>query len=179
VAQRYVADGRHLWNLGLFAWTARRFRAELTAAAPEVAATIDRVVDARLSGDDDLATSIYAELSLQPVEPLVLERTRRLTVVEASFGWSDLGSWLDVGQSRAADGDVDAEGNVVEGDVVTTAAHGCTIVSRSGRIVAVAGIDGLVVVDTPDAVLVVPSDCAQLVKVIVDQLQAGNRDELL
>jgi mannose-1-phosphate guanylyltransferase len=179
VAQRYVADGRHLWNLGLFAWTARRFRAELTAAAPEVAATIDRVIDARLSGDDDLATRIYAELSLQPVEPLVLERTHRLTVVEASFGWSDLGSWLDVGQSRVADGDVDGEGNVVEGDVVTTAAHGCTIVSSSGRIVAVAGVDGLVVVDTPDAVLVVPSDRAQLVKVIVDQLQADNRDDLL
>ena len=62
---------------------------------------------------------------------------------------------------------------------MTTAAHGCTVVSRSGRLVAVAGVDGLVVVDTPDAVLVVPSDQAQLVKVIVDQLQAGNRDDLL
>lgn len=179
VAQRYVADGRHLWNLGLFAWTARRFRAELTAADPELAATIDRVVDARLSGDDDLATSIYAELTLQPVEPLVLERTSRLTVVQASFGWSDLGSWLDVGQSRIADGDVDADGNVIEGDVITTSARGCTVVSRSGRVVAVAGVDGLVVIDTPDAVLVVPSDHAQLVKVIVDKLQASHRDELL
>jgi mannose-1-phosphate guanylyltransferase len=179
VAQRYVADGRHLWNLGLFAWTARRFRAELTAADPELAATIDRVVDARLSGDDDLATSIYAELTLQPVEPLVLERTSRLTVVQASFGWSDLGSWLDVGQSRIADGDVDADGNVIEGDVITTSARGCTVVSRSGRVVAVAGVDGLVVIDTPDAVLVVPSDHAQLVKVIVDKLQASHRDGLL
>ena len=179
VAQRYVADGRHLWNLGLFAWTARRFRAELTAADPELAATIDRVVDARLSGDNDLATSIYAELTLQPVEPLVLERTSRLTVVQASFGWSDLGSWLDVGESRIADGDVDADGNVIEGDVITTSARGCTVVSRSGRVVAVAGVDGLVVIDTPDAVLVVPSDHAQLVKVIVDKLQASHRDELL
>ncbi|MGA8634105.1 MAG: sugar phosphate nucleotidyltransferase [Candidatus Dormiibacterota bacterium] len=179
VAQRYVADGRHLWNLGLFAWTARRFRAELTAADPQLAATIDRVVDARLSGDDDLATSIYAELTLQPVEPLVLERTNRLTVVQASFGWSDLGSWLDVGESRIADGDVDADGNVIEGDVITTSARGCTVVSRSGRVVAVAGVDGLVVIDTPDAVLVVPSDHAQLVKVIVDKLQASHRDELL
>lgn len=179
VAQRYVADGRHLWNLGLFAWTARRFRAELTAADPQLAATIDRVVDARLSGDDDLATSIYAELTLQPVEPLVLERTNRLTVVQASFGWSDLGSWLDVGEFRIADGDVDADGNVIEGDVITTSARGCTVVSRSGRVVAVAGVDGLVVIDTPDAVLVVPSDHAQLVKVIVDKLQASHRDELL
>jgi mannose-1-phosphate guanylyltransferase len=179
VAQRYVGDGRHLWNLGLFAWTARRFRAELIAADPELAAKIDRVVDARLSGDDDLATRIYAELTLQPVEPLVLERTHRLTVVQASFGWSDLGSWLDVGQSRMADGDVDHDGNVIEGDVITTSARGCTVVSRSGRIVAVAGVDGLVVIDTLDAVLVVPADRSQLVKVIVDHLQALGRDELL
>jgi mannose-1-phosphate guanylyltransferase len=179
VAQRYVADGRHLWNLGLFAWTARRFRAELEAADPELVATIDGVVDARLGGDDELATRMYGALRLQPVEPLVLERTHRLTVVQASFGWSDLGSWLDVGDSRVADGDVDADGNVVEGDVVTASAHGCTVVSRSGRTVAVAGVDGLVVIDTPDAVLVVPSDRAQLVKAIVDQLQASGRDDLL
>jgi mannose-1-phosphate guanylyltransferase len=179
VAQRYVADGRHLWNLGLFSWTARRFRAELTTVDPALAATIDRVVDARLSGDGELATRIYAGLTLQPVEPLVLERTRRLTVVQASFGWSDLGSWLDVGQSRVADGDVDQDGNVIEGEVVTVAARGCTLVSRSGRMVAVAGVEGLIVVDTPDAVLVVPSDRAQLVKEIVDKLQASHRDDLL
>ncbi len=179
VAQRYVADGRHLWNLGLFSWTARRFRTELSEADTELAETIDRVVDARLAGDDRLATRIYSELSVQPVEPLVLERTRRLTVVQASFGWSDLGSWFDVGQSRIADGDADRDGNVIEGDVVMSAARGCTVLARSGRIVAVAGVDGLVVIDTPDAVLVVPSDSAQLVKQVVDQLQASNRDELL
>jgi mannose-1-phosphate guanylyltransferase len=179
VARTYVADGLHLWNLGLFAWTARRFRDELAAADPGLADTIEQVIDARLGGDDVLATRLYAALALQPVEPLVLERTHRLTVVQASFGWSDLGSWLDVGQSHSADGDVDADGNVLEGDVITASAHGCTVVSRSGRIVAVAGIDGIVVIDTPDAVLVVPADQAQLVKVIVDELRASRRDELL
>jgi mannose-1-phosphate guanylyltransferase len=63
--------------------------------------------------------------------------------------------------------------------VITTDARGCTVVSRSGRLVAVAGVDNLVVIDTPDAVLVVPSDRAQLVKAIVDHLQASGRDELL
>jgi hypothetical protein len=78
-----------------------------------------------------------------------------------------------------ADGDVDQDGNVIEGEVVTVAARGCTLVSRSGRMVAVAGVEGLIVVDTPDAVLVVPSDRAQLVKEIVDKLQASHRDDLL
>ncbi len=60
-----------------------------------------------------------------------------------------------------------------------TAAHGCTVISRSGRIVAVAGIDGVVVVDTPDAVLVVPALQSQLVKEVVEQLRAAGRDEVL
>lgn len=179
IARSYVEDGRHLWNLGLFSWTARRFRAELAAADPELFATIDRVADARLGGDHELADRLYAALTLQAVEPLVLERTERLTVVQASFGWSDQGSWLDVGQSRAADGDVDSDGNVIEGDVILAAARNCTVVSRSGRIVAVAGLEGIVVIDTPDAVLVMPADQAQLVKAIVDELRASERDDLL
>jgi mannose-1-phosphate guanylyltransferase len=132
-----------------------------------------------VNGDDELATKLYAALTLQAVEPLVLERTERLTVVQASFGWSDQGSWLDVGQSRAADGDVDRDGNVLEGDVILASARNCTVVSRSGRIVAVAGLDGIVVIDTPDAVLVIPADQAQLVRTIVDELKASERDDLL
>ena len=113
------------------------------------------------------------------MEPLVLERTRRLTVVQASFGWSDLGSWSDVREARVADGEADTEGNILEGDVVITSARDCTVVARSGRVVAVAGVEGLVVVDTPDAVLVVPASQSQLVKEVVEQLKADGRDEVL
>jgi mannose-1-phosphate guanylyltransferase len=179
MAQAYVRGGRHLWNLGLFAWTARRFLDELRADDPELSSALDRAVDARLRGDDEEVTRIYGAQRAQAVEPLVLERTPRLTVVEATFGWSDLGSWIDVHDARVAEGDVDGDGNVLEGSAFVTAASGCTVVSRSGRIVAVAGIDGVVVVDTPDAVLVVPALQSQLLKEVVDQLRAAGRDEVL
>jgi mannose-1-phosphate guanylyltransferase/mannose-6-phosphate isomerase len=179
VAEGYVAGGRHLWNLGLFAWTARRFLAELTAADADLAVAINDVVDARLRGDDEAVRRLYGALKLQAVEPLVLERTQRLTVVRASFGWSDLGSWADVGQSRASDGDVDGDGNIIEGDVIVKASHGSTVIARSGRVVAIAGLEGIVVIDTPDALLVVKSDRSQLVKDVVDELKASDRDEVL
>lgn len=179
VAQGYVAGGRHLWNLGLFAWTARRFLAELTAADSDLAAAISEVVDARVRGDDEAARRIYGALTLQAVEPLVLERTQRLTVVRASFGWSDLGSWADVGESRASDGDVDSDGNIIEGDVIVKSSHGSTVIARSGRVVAIAGLEGIVVIDTPDALLVARSDRSQLVKDVVDELKAAGRDEVL
>jgi len=179
VAQAYVRGGRHLWNLGLFAWTARRFLSELSIADPGLSATLDAAVDARIRGDEDAVRRLYGEQRAQAVEPLLLERTPRLTVVEATFGWSDLGSWTDVHDARMADGDVDGDGNVVEGSVLVTAAHGCTVVSRSGRIVAVAGIDGVVVVDTPDAVLVVPALQSQLLKEVVEELRTAGREDVL
>jgi mannose-1-phosphate guanylyltransferase len=179
VAQAYVRGGRHLWNLGLFAWTARRFLDELRAADPELGAALDEAVDARIRGDEAEVVRIYGAQKTQAVEPLVLERTPRLTVVEATFGWSDLGSWTDVHDARMAEGDVDGDGNVLEGRVFVAGAHGCTVVSRSGRIVAVAGIDGVVVVDTPDAVLVVPALQSQLVKEVVEQLRASGSDDVL
>ncbi|MGA7987354.1 MAG: sugar phosphate nucleotidyltransferase [Candidatus Dormiibacterota bacterium] len=179
VAQAYLDGGHHLWNLGLFAWTARRFLAELAEADPALGAALREAVDARAGGDERSVSTVYAAQRTQAVEPLILERTRRLTVVEASFGWSDLGSWSDVRAARVADGEVDGAGNLAEGDVVLTQSRECTVISRSGRVVTVAGVDGLVVVDTPDAVLVVPADRSQLVKDVVDQLNSNGRDELL
>ncbi len=179
VAQRYLDGGRHLWNLGLFAWTARRFLAELDAADPELSSALSAVADAWLAGDRETAGRLYAAQRLQAVEPLVLERTRRLTVVQASFGWSDLGSWSDVRDARVADGDGDPHGNIVEGNVVLTSSKDCTVMSRSGRLVVVAGVEGLVVVDTPDAVLVVPAAGSQLVRTVVEELKAGGQDEVL
>ncbi len=179
LARRYLEDGRHLWNLGLFSWTARRFLAELGAADPALGAALEEVVSAVVRGDPDEASRIYGAQRTQAVEPLVLERTGRLTVVQASFGWSDLGAWSDVHDARVADGDADPDGNVVDGDAALTSARGCTVIARSGRIVAVAGVDGLVVVDTPDAVLVVPAARSQLVKDVVEQLHRSGRDAVL
>ena len=178
VAQGYLDGGRHLWNLGLFAWTARRFLAELEAADPELASVLSAVADAWVAGDRETAGRLYAAQRVQAVEPLVLERTPRLTVVQASFGWSDLGSWSDVREARITDGEGDSSGNVVEGDVVITSSRDCIVVARSGRVVALAGVEGLVVVDTPDAVLVVPESRSQLVKEVVEQLTTDGHDEL-
>jgi mannose-1-phosphate guanylyltransferase len=179
VAQGYLDGGRHLWNLGLFAWTARRFLGELRSADADLAAALAEVVDARAAGDDRTAARLYAAQRAQAVEPLVLERTRRLTVVRAAFGWSDLGSWSDVRDARVADGEGDRDGNMVEGDVIVTASRDCTVLARSGRLVVVAGVEGLVVVDMPDAVLVVPAARSQLVKEVVDKLSTEGRNDVL
>jgi mannose-1-phosphate guanylyltransferase len=179
LAEQYVAGGGHLWNLGLFAWRAPIFLSELRSAAPDVATVIEAVVDKRASGDEAGATASYEGLAAGAVEPMILERGAPLTAVRADFPWSDLGSWADLHDSRIETGESDAEGNVLEGDARAISSRGCTVLARGGRLVTVVGADSMVVVDTPDAVLVVPADQAQLVKDAVENLRAARREDVL
>lgn len=179
MARAYVDGGQHLWNLGLFAWPARRFLDEMGAADAALRAGVEEAAEARAEGDEERASRVYSGQRTIAVEPLVLERTPQLTVVRASFGWSDLGSWEDLHDARLQSGEADADGNVIEGDALLVASRGSTVLARGGRLVAVAGVEGLVVVDTPDALLVVPAAESQRVKDLVDRLRAGARRELL
>jgi mannose-1-phosphate guanylyltransferase/mannose-6-phosphate isomerase len=178
-AEDFVAGGRHLWNLGLFAWSAAAFERELRAAAPEVDAALAEVVELRAAGREEAAAERYRAIPAVAVEPLVLERGARLSVVAAGFPWSDLGSWSDLLDARRTVGEGDAAGNVLAGDVLAVGSRGCLVEARGGRTVAVVGVEDLVVVDTGDAVLVVPAVQAQAVRDIVDLLRAEGRTELL
>lgn len=179
LAEQFVANRSHLWNLGLFAWTAAAFARELQAAAPAVDAALAEVVAKRAGGDEASAARLYAEIANVAVDPLLLEKTSRLTVVQAGFPWSDLGSWADLLEARREDGEGDGAGNVVSGDGLVVDSERCLVDSRGGRLVAVVGAEGLVVVDTGDAVLVVPADRVQGVRSVVERLRALGRDELL
>ena len=179
VARQYVSGGRHLWNLGLFAWPADVLLGEIRSADASVADAVEQTAAAVEAGDEAAAGAAYAAIAAVAIEPLVFERTERLAVVQAAFAWSDLGSWGDLHAARVDAGEGDADGNVLAGDALAVDATGCTIESRGGRLVAVAGAEGLVVVDTPDALLVVPQDQAQKVKEIVERLRAAGRTELL
>lgn len=179
VARSFLREGTHLWNTGLFAWRAAVLEEELHRSSPEVDATLAQVVAARLRGDDGRADARYASLPNRAVEPLVFERTTRLTVVRASFGWSDLGSWSDLLTIWRERRGSDAAGNVVEGDALLVGSTGCLVSATGGRPIAVVGAENLVVVDTGDAVLVVPADRVQEVRDVVERLRQEGRTELL
>ena len=176
-AVEYQRGGRHLWNLGLFAWTAASFLAELAAADAALDARLEEIVALRVGGDEARASELYGSLDAVAIEPLVFERTEHLTVVRASFGWSDVGSWADLATSRAAL--ADAAGNIADGDAVLVDSRDCFVESRGGRTVTVLGGQGLVVVDTGDTVLVMPASASQQVKTVVERLRREGRADLL
>lgn len=176
-AAEFVNGGRHLWNLGLFAWTVPPFLAELDRADPSLNRALAKVVEERRRGAEAAAAQRYSALAAIAVEPLVFERTSQLAVVQASFAWSDLGTWGDLAAAAVAD----SAGNVAEGEGEAhfIDAHGSYAWASAGRTVVVLGAEGLVVVDTGDAVLVMPARATQQVKDVVARLRAAGRTDLV
>jgi mannose-1-phosphate guanylyltransferase/mannose-6-phosphate isomerase len=171
-AALYAAGDEHLWNSGMFAFRASVALSELQRHQPGMVEAVRRAVEG--ASRADRVVTLGVEFSSAPalsIDVAVMEKTDRGMVIPLDAGWTDVGSWealWDIEQR-------DADGNVVIGDVVTAAVKGSYI--RSGaRLVAVAGVEDVVVVETAEAVLVVGRRQSQLVKELVEKL--GERDEL-
>ena len=173
-AAKLVASGRHLWNSGMFVFTARTLLEELEVHAPEVLKAVSASVTARHT-DLDFIRLGEAEFAASPdisLDYAVAEPTHRAAVVPADIGWSDVGSWAALWEL----GQKDEAGNVALGDVVLEGAENCYVRS-DGMLAAVIGLKDAVVVVTEDAVLAMSREAAQDVKKIVDRLKAAKRHQ--
>lgn len=187
VAQHYLRSGRHLWNAGMFVWRVDTFLAELARQQPELhsgVTAIARVWDTP-EREETLGT-IWPSLPKISVDYAVMEGAAaagRVATVPGDFGWNDVGDFHTLGELLPADG----SGNVVlgAGAAATKPAAllddstGMVVVPQSGRLVAALGVRDLIVVDTPDVVLVCPRGRAQDVKRLVDQLKTRGADSYI
>lgn len=175
-AQEYLATGRYYWNSGMFCFTADTITAAFERYAPEVLAAARRVHETATL-NEDLVEFDPHEFGLQPnisIDYAVMERAGNVQLVPAKFGWSDVGSWSSIAKAYTPD----ASGNTFPPDVVaidTTGTH-VHVDSHGPKIVATLGVHDLVVVDTPDALLVAHKDRAQSVKRVVDVLKARRHE---
>jgi mannose-1-phosphate guanylyltransferase/mannose-6-phosphate isomerase len=174
-ADRYIADG-YYWNSGNFVFPAELMRAEIARFEPEMAAAADEAI-ARAKPDLDflvLDADAFRRAPKKSIDYAVMERTDRAAVVEADVGWSDLGTWSSVQSFMTKD----ADGNSVRGDAVVLDSRNVHV--RSEEILtAVVGLEDVVVVTTPDAVLVLNSKEADKVKKLVDTLKQEKRREIV
>jgi mannose-1-phosphate guanylyltransferase/mannose-6-phosphate isomerase len=173
-AAEMVAAGTHLWNSGMFVFTAATLLAELERHAPDVLAAVRGSVAARTQDLDfiRLAVEPFTACPNISLDYAVAERTDLAVVVPADIGWSDVGSWSALWELGAKD----QSGNVLVGDVLMEGSTNCY--GRSdGIVTAVVGLSDAVVVVTEDAVLAMHRDCAQDVKKVVDQLRKRGRSE--
>ena len=172
VAEAWLRDGRHLWNSGVFCFTAGRYLAALEEHADSIARAVETVW-AGVSGRDwggreviEIGRESFAAVPEQSIDYAVMERAARVAVIPAGFSWRDIGSWTAYAELFAAD----EQGNAVSGDVLLIDGRD-NFIHGEGRLVAALGIEGLIVVDTPDALLVADRTRAQDVKEIVKRLK--------
>ena len=177
-AARYLAEGGYFWNAGMFVLKASVWMAALDNWRPDIA-NATRAAWAARSTDAKFVRPGQAEFAAVPSESVdyaVMEQCPGsafdIRMVALAAGWNDLGAWEAVWQVAPKD----AAGNASVGDAIVKDSHN-TLVHATSRLVSVVGLDDVVVVETPDAVLVTRRERSQDVKLIVNQLTAEKRDE--
>lgn len=172
-AQRYLDEGGYFWNSGMFLFRASRFLAELAKYRPDILDAA-RAACEHLDPDGEFLRLDKAAFSASPSESIdyaVMEKTDAAMVLPVDIGWNDVGSWSALWEVSEQDGD----GNAHHGDVIAIDTRNSYAYAR--RLVALVGVDDLVVVETDDAVLVAAKDKVQDVKQVVAKLKADQRSQ--
>jgi len=173
-ANQYVTSGDYYWNSGMFAFKAGTFLSELEKFNPEMLSICRQTLSAAKVDMDfvRLDKELFATCPADSIDYAVMEKTDKAVVIPLDAGWNDVGSWSALWDVTSKD----AHGNAISGDVLTVDSHNSFIHAQS-KLVAVIGVNNLVVVETADAVMIAPKDRVQEVKQIVDQLKQLGRSE--
>lgn len=174
-ATTYVDSGDYYWNSGMFLLSASQYLEELEKYSPKMVAACRK---AWQNGEQDLDfyrldREAFSQSPSDSIDYAVMEKTSAAAVIPLDAGWNDVGSWSalwEIGQQ-------DMNGNVIQGDVLTSDTSNSFLYSSS-RLLATIGLDDYVVVETPDAVLVAPKERVQQVKEIVKRLKDDSRAEI-
>ncbi len=172
-AEQYVASGEYYWNSGMFLFKASRYLQELEALQPAILAACREALD-KASRDSDfirLDTEAFAASPNDSIDYAVMEKTADAAVVPLDAGWNDVGSWSALWEVS----DKDADGNACHGDVIALDCRNSY--AYGNRLIAMVGLEDVVVVETDDAVFVGHKDRVQDVKEIVGQIKRDGRSE--
>jgi mannose-1-phosphate guanylyltransferase len=169
VAAAFVQTGQYYWNCGIFCWRAQRILEGLARFEPELHAGVRSLAAAfETPGWDAALRERFPLLKSISIDYAVLEHDRDQCVLEAPFGWDDVGSWAALPRLRGTD----AAGNTIDGIHVGLETEGCVIRSADGHLVATVGVRDLVIVHTADATLVARKGDDDSLKKLVGSLGA-------
>ena len=181
LAKEYTASGDYLWNAGQYVWRADSLLSEFKENAPDIYKNLIEIADHLDKSDEaEFLKSEYAKMPSISVDYAITEKSKNFVAVAGDFFWTDIGDWREVW----ANSKKDSSSNVViqedkeKGEVVTLDTSD-SLVHSDGRMIAVIGLDNIVIVDTPEALLVTSKSHAQDVKKIVEKLKAEKRTDLL
>ncbi|HQE93827.1 MAG TPA: mannose-1-phosphate guanylyltransferase [Anaerolineae bacterium] len=175
-ATAFYKEGVYSWNSGMFIWRVARILEEIRRWMPDLSATLDEL-------ESVWGTPAYAEtlgrlwpaLRQETIDYGIMEKADNVVVIPVDLDWSDIGAWAAVMELHPHD---DA-GNVLVGDVIHLDGVNTMVFAQGERLVVTIGVQDLIVVDTPDAVLIAQRDQAERVKEVIERLRREGRDAYL
>jgi mannose-1-phosphate guanylyltransferase len=166
-AQAYLSSGHYLWNSGIFIWKTSVIIENFKRYLPRLYKTMLPLSEYLATDqEEEMINKIYPLLQNISIDYGILERCDEVVVLSGNFGWNDIGSWDALGAIFPPD----ASGNIVKANYMGIDTRN-SIIYGNGRLITTIGIDGLIIADTEDALLICPKDKAQSVKEIVDMLK--------
>jgi mannose-1-phosphate guanylyltransferase/mannose-6-phosphate isomerase len=171
-AQEYLESGRFLWNSGMFCFTASFMLEQMERYCPQILAATRACVEHSRAADGkdftqlELDPDTFGSTPDESIDYAVMEKSDQVAVVPCNIGWSDIGSWDALGDLDAAD----VDGNRIQGEALLQNTRNCTIQSND-RLVGTVGVENLIIIDTPDALLVADKSSAQDVKHLYAELK--------
>ena len=177
LAREFVSSGRYYWNTGYFTWTLDRILGEFLRLQPLMFSQLKDVADVLDTPEGVQAAScLWAQIQPTTIDVGIMEHARDVAVLPCDLGWSDIGSWAALFDALACDG---AHNVIMDGTQhIGLDTSDCFVYSKD-KLVATVGLRGMVVVDTGDALLVLPKDRAQEVATLVKELRARGLDRYL
>ena len=174
-ARTYLRDGHYLWNSGMFIWKASTILTNISQFMPTLSAGLVPIVESfNTPHFREVLADKFPALPTESIDYGIMEKAANIYTIPGSFGWDDVGSWLALERINHTDND----GNYFSGDVVGISTRNCTV-SGGTRLIATLGLEDIVIVDTPDALLVCDKNSAQDIKKVIAELKEQNRKELL
>ena len=175
-ALRFLGAGTYAWNSGMFIWQVERILAEIRQWIPglhETLIALDAVLGTPAYGKT--LADLWPTLHKETIDYGIMEKAERVAVIPVALGWSDVGAWSSVMELREPDG----EGNVISGDVLKIATTNTMVLSQAERLIATIDVQDLIVVDTPDALLITSRSQSERVREVVERLRREGRTEQL
>lgn len=174
-AQKYVDSGEYLWNSGMFVWKVKTVLDNFEAHLPGMRKQLDTIAGAIGTSEyDTVLNRVYLEMQSISIDYGIMEKSEKIFVIPGIFGWDDVGSWNALERVLGTDTD----GNLLSGNAVVHKTENC-IVQAQEKLVALIGVSNLVIVDTPDALMICSKNATQEIKIMTSLLREQGATDLL
>lgn len=175
-AMRYLDSGRYLWNSGMFAWKASTILNNIRLHMPALYKALNRIAEAIDSDDaEKVLYDEYSRLDSISIDYGIMEKASSVYVIPADFGWDDVGSWTALERIE----EPDENGNIIKGNILSVDTKKCIIQGGNQKLLALLGLENLIVVDTEDVTLICSKDKAQDIKMLLQEIRRKQLNDYL